>query len=116
MKEVSFEFGCLSLVSRWCFNDNNDIRMEEMKSQKCTCVGRDDVQTRTSVGRDDVSNTYVCCVGIDDVLETIMEGEFRNILGCFDGEDGDENRLGYILLRDCSVSQENKDKMDIENK
>lgn len=35
------------------------------------------------------------------------------MLGCFDGEDEDENRLGYAFLRDRSVSQKNEDEMSV---
>lgn len=36
------------------------------------------------------------------------------MLGRLDGEDKDENFLGYIVLKDRSISHENGDEMSFE--
>lgn len=43
------------------------------------------------------------CVRRDNVSKTMMKFVSRNMLGCFDGEDEDENHLEYVLLGDRSI-------------
>lgn len=57
------------------------------------------------------THTYV---GRDNVSKIMMEVEFRNMLGQFDGEDEDENCLGYILFIDCLILHENEDETSVE--